>query len=126
MFGQGLDGRGEFEGDARAYMKDLTEYTEKTSAKLDAASTPKDAGEIMVAYAEEMKSFVERGQALKKKYPDKKTDSDPALQAEQEQLRKAMEAFSGAMMKVMIKWPGAPEIMDATKKMMEIGQSIKE
>ncbi len=113
--------KGSFENDARAMYNDFISITEKAAADLDKAASAKEAGDALGTYADQMKLFVERGKELEKNYDKKKINEEPSLTQETERFNKAMQSFANANMKVMIKWQGSPEIMEATAKLRSIG-----
>ena len=108
------------EAEAKALMNDMTKVTEEAAVKIEKSASAKEAGDALVAYAENMKKLADRGKELEKKFPDFKPEQNDKFKTEQDAMMKSMEKFTAAMTGAMKKYPGSQEIMDATVKMTEI------
>ncbi len=108
------------ESEAKALILDMTKLTDKTADKVSSATSGKDAGEALIAYAEGMKKLAETGKELEKKYPDLKVEDNEKFKSEEEAMTKAMGKFTVAITGVMTKYADSKEFKDAMSKMTEV------
>ncbi|NLV67294.1 MAG: hypothetical protein GXY14_06430 [Spirochaetes bacterium] len=108
------------EAEAKAMMSAMTKLTESSAEKLENAASAQDAASALIAYAEGMKAFAEKGKELEKKYPSFDPDNDEKFKAESEEFEKAMKKFIDASTKASMKYVSSREFMDAVSKMQEI------
>lgn len=107
------------EAEAKALITDMTKLTEATAEKMEKALTGKDAGDALLAYAEEMKKLGDRGKELEKKYPEMKVENNDKFKVEEEALMKAMGSFTKAVTATMTKYSNSKEFQEAMAKMSE-------
>ncbi len=108
------------EAEAKAMMNDTIKLHEITAEKLEKASTAKEAADVLIAYATEMKVLAKKGEELSKKYPDMKLVANEKFDAEEKAAEKAMARFMKASMSAGIKYANSKEFQEAAVKMQEI------
>lgn len=111
--------------DAKKLASETLALNDATAAKLEKASTAKDAADALLTHAVEMKKINDRTKAFQAKYPDFKKYSAAADGEIQSSSEKSAAAFSAAVSKTMMKYSGSQEMLDAIMKMSELMKAMK-
>jgi len=96
------------EAEAKALADEIIKITQSTTEKLEKAANGKDAGDVVLEYANGMKK-------IKEKY--KHLDlNDPKKFEGNEEIKKVMGDFFSAIMNVNIKFKDSKELAEAMQK----------
>ncbi len=116
------------DAEAKATMMAMAKVNETAADKLDKATSGKEAGDALVAYAGEMKTLILKSKELSKKYPElakQGSESSDKFKAENEALKASMEKFTKSMVSATMKYATSKEMLEASKKMGEIMKDVK-
>jgi len=104
------------EEEFKAFAMETIKITETATEKLNNAANGKEAGDVIVQYADSMQQIAKKGEELQKKYKDFDMKSDEKFKNENEEMMKVVMEFSKAMMNAGMKYGESKEFMDAIQK----------
>lgn len=106
------------ESQALDLMNKTVSVFDGATAKMKAVKTDKDAAAVITGFAADMSKLSIEAKLLEKKFPDYKDKMGKSNPEMEKKMKESIQNFTAAMVPVMVKYQGSPEI----KKAMETFQ----
>jgi hypothetical protein len=99
----------------KVYYREMIDLGKEYSRKLDQSKSGKEASDVVIRFIENRNRILEKGNELKKKYPD--FQQNEALREYESSLEDAMTGLTGSINVAIEKYKSVKEFKDAIKKL---------